>query len=150
MYDLTGSGRDAVERVEEDWTSLTRERKITSSAAYVHHKGKPVVGLWGMGFADREITLDDSLELLKFFKGNVTIIGGVPTSWRTLGKGSRTEAGWAEVYRSFDIISPWLVGRLTNNRDADAFVNGEMAADIAEAERNKIEYMPVLFPGFSS
>ena len=149
MYDLTGSGPDVVERVEEDWTRLTRDQKITSSAAYVHHKGKPVVGLWGMGFADREITLDDSLRLLKFFKGNATTIGGVPTHWRTLGRDSHKEAGWAEVYRSFDIVSPWLVGRFANNRDADVFVHSEMVADIAETERSKIEYMPVLYPGFS-
>ena len=140
---------DVVERLEEDWIRLTRDDKITESSAYVHHNGKPVVALWGIGFADRPITISQSQNLLGFFKANATVIGGVPAYWRTLDKDSRKEAGWAEVYRSFDIISPWTVGRFLNRREADDFITNVMLPDIAEVKRYGVEYMPVIFPGYS-
>ena len=77
------------------------------------------------------------------------MIGGVPAYWRTLDKDSRREAGWAEIYRSFDIISPWTVGRFLNRREADDFINNVMSRDIAEVKRYGVEYMPVIFPGYS-
>jgi hypothetical protein len=76
-------------------------------------------------------------------------MGGVPTYWRTLTADSQTDPAWAAVYRSFDIISPWAVGRYANNAGADNFRVNLIVPDLAEATNAGREYMPVIFPGFS-
>ena len=68
MYDLSGSDPEMVGRVEEDWKKLTSDPDITKEPSYVHHNGKPVVALWGTGFADRPITYEQSATLINFFK----------------------------------------------------------------------------------
>jgi hypothetical protein len=152
MYDLSGSDPNMVERVEEDWKRLTRNLNITNDPNYVYHKGKPVVGLWGMGVADRPISSQQSSTLINFFRTlpqPVTLMGGVPAYWRTLERDSHRKAEWAGIYRSFDIVSPWIVGRLANETEADRFVQERMVPDIKELDRYGIDYMPVLYPGMS-
>jgi hypothetical protein len=53
------------------------------------------------------------------------------------------------VYRSFDIVSPWTVGRFRDPRGIDRFYATEVAQDLVETRRLGIEYIPVVFPGFS-
>ena len=59
--------------------------------------------------------------IIEWFKTNAppkyraTVLGGVPAFWRTLGRDSRHDKRWNQVYRSFDIISPWTVGRYNND-----------------------------------
>jgi hypothetical protein len=94
-------------------------------------------------------------ELIDFFKSHpnpryrVTLLGGVPSRWRTLTRDSQPDPGWAQVYRSFDILSPWTVGRFRNAPGIDGFYADEVAKDLAETRARGIEYMPVLYPGFS-
>ena len=40
-----------------------------------------------------------------------TLVGGVPAYWRTLERDSKPAREWADVYRAFDVLSPWAVGR---------------------------------------
>jgi hypothetical protein len=152
MYDLSGSDPEMVRRVQEDWKRLTSDLNITKEPSYVHHKGKPVVALWGMGFGDRAITYQQSAALIQFFrsiKEPATLIGGVPTFWRTLERDSRADGEWSNIYRSFDVVSPWIVGRLKNEAEANIFVQETMTLDIKELKKIGIEYMPVLYPGMS-
>jgi hypothetical protein len=79
----------------------------------------------------------------------VTLFGGVPSRWRTLTRDSQSDAAWARVYRSFDILSPWTVGRFRDVEGIDRFYAEEVEKDLAETRRLGIEYMPVLYPGFS-
>src|SRR3989304_7570433 len=76
-------------------------------------------------------------------------MGGVPTYWRTLTGDSWSKTKGATVYRSFDILSPWTVGRYSDNASADWFRDNLIVPDMTEAAANGIEYMPVVFPGFS-
>jgi hypothetical protein len=76
-------------------------------------------------------------------------MGGVPAGWRTLQRDAQTNAAWAQVFRSFDIISPWSVGRFGNEAEADAFGTNVIAPDLNAARQCGPEYMPVIFPGFS-
>ena len=78
----------------------------------------------------------------------VTLVGGVPEHWRTLDGDSRRNAAWARVYRSFDVLSPWTVGRFSDDAGADAY-RATLAADLAAATAAGKRYMPVVFPGFS-
>ncbi len=152
MYDVSGSDPEMVEKVEEDWNRLSNDLNITKEPSYVHHNGKPVVAFWGMGFHDRPITYQQSASLIHFFrsiKEPAALIGGVPTYWRTLQKDSRGDPEWANIYRSFDVVSPWIVGRLKTGAEANRFVQETMALDIKELRKVGIEYMPVLYPGMS-
>jgi hypothetical protein len=151
MYDLSGleSGQ-GVETIKRDWTEL-RSGKAISSPSYMHHRGKPVVGLWGLGVRDRKANAGMAAALVRFFRDDakVTVLGGVAARWRTLDGDSRGEQEWADVYRSFDILSPWTVGRFRTPAEAGAFARNIMAADISATRAQGQDYMPVIFPGFS-
>ena len=84
-YDQDGHGRLEVP---------LRQVKVREDSRYLHHQGKPVVLLWGLGFRDRPWTPEQGEELVEFFKndpkyGGVYLIGGVDPFWRTLRGESR-------------------------------------------------------------
>lgn len=156
MYDISGHPRDTVvETVKRDWIYLVDTLRITESPRYLRHHGRPLVAIWGFGFRDRAPTPQQAAELIEFFKHNpdpryrVTLMGGIPSRWRTLGRDSKTEEEWSRVYRSFDIVSPWTVGRFRDDETTDRFYRDEVAPDMIETGRLGLEYMPVVFPGFS-
>jgi hypothetical protein len=156
MYDISGHPRaSVVEDVKGDWVHLVDALHITESPQYLHHRGRPLLALWGLGFVDRSPTPGQAAELIDFFKNHpdpryrVTLLGGVPARWRTLSRDSQPDPRWAGVYRSFDILSPWTVGRFRDARGIDRFYAEEVRQDLIEARRLNIEYLPVVFPGFS-
>lgn len=156
MYDISGQRESSlVERLKKDWAYLVDTMKITESSRYLKHKGKPVLAIWGFGFEDRAGTPAQAREVIRWFKSEaeakyrVTLMGGVPTAWRTLGFDSQKDPAWADVYRSFDVISPWAVGRYGDEAGADGFRDAWIAPDLRETKARGIDYMPVIFPGFS-
>ena len=62
---------------------------------------------------------DTRLTKEAFKAAGLTVMGGVPTNWRTLNSDSKTDPLWAAVYRSFDVLSPWAVGRYSTDAGAD-------------------------------
>lgn len=156
MYDISGQPSEGlVERVQEDWRSLVDTLQLTEHPRYLRHRGLPVLAIWGFGFRDRDVTPGQAARLIDFFKNNpdpryrVTLVGGVPSRWRTLGSDALEDPEWAAVYRSFDVLSPWTVGRFRDQAGADRFYEEVIAEDLAETRRLGIEYLPVIFPGFS-
>ena len=156
MYDISGQSRDTVvDAVERDWIYLVDTLRITESPQYLRHHGRPVLAIWGLGFRDRAATPEQAAELIDFFKNHrepryrVTLVGGIPARWRTLSRDSRAEQAWTDVYRSFDILSPWTVGRFQDDESIDRFYRDEVEPDLRETDRLGIGYMPVVFPGFS-
>jgi hypothetical protein len=156
MYDISGHPRETVvEAVKDDWRYMVDTLRITDSPRYLQHHGRPVLAIWGFGFRDRAPTPEQAAELIEFFKNNpepryrVTLLGGIPARWRTLSRDSQTEEAWARVYRSFDILSPWTVGRFRDEEGTDLFYREEVEPDLVETNRLGLEYMPVVFPGFS-
>mgnify|MGYP001350623564 CR=1 FL=1 len=53
------------------------------------------------------------------------------------------------MYLSFDVISPWAVGRFADASGADNFRTAQIEPDLALTNSLGIDYMPVAFPGFS-
>ena len=156
MYDISGQPRETVvQAVEDDWRYMVDILRITDSPRYLQHHGRPVLAIWGFGFRDRAPTPAQAAELIAFFKDNpepryrVTLLGGIPARWRTLSRDSQTQEAWARVYRSFDILSPWTVGRFKDEETTDRFYAEEVGPDLVETHRLGLEYMPVVFPGFS-
>ena len=156
MYDISGHpGESLTAAVKRDWMYVVDTLRVTESPRYLHHRGRPLLAIWGFGFADRSVTADQAADLIDFFKNNpdpkyrVTLLGGVPSRWRTLTADAQADAAWADVYRSFDILSPWTVGRFRDAPSTDRFYETVVVPDLAETRRLGIEYLPVLFPGFS-
>lgn len=157
MYDISnGQQSTLVNDLKNDWMHLIDEEQITRSKSYLHHRGKPIVAIWGFGFHDRIGTPSQAIELIDWFQNNLepryraTVMGGVPAGWRTLTRDSRTNSAWASIYRSFDVISPWTVGRMVDAASVDYFTKNYIVPDLAECESLGIDYLPVAFPGFSS
>jgi hypothetical protein len=144
-----------VQWLEADWKYLVDTLGVTASPRYLKDGGKPVLYLWGFGFSDRPVTPADAHTLIDWFttsadpRYRVTLVGGVPAHWRTLDSDSMTDPAWGPVYRSFDVISPWTVGRFVDAAGADTYRAMSLAPDLAAAKAAGKRYMPVVFPGFS-
>jgi hypothetical protein len=151
MYDISGQNSNTlVATLTNDWTYLSGTMGLTNSTRYLRHHGKPVVAIWGLGFTDRPGTPADAQAVINWFKAaGCMVMGGVPTNWRTLAGDSKNDPAWAAVYRSFDIISPWSVGRYNSNGGADSFRQNYIVPDLAEARLQGRDYLPVIWPGFS-
>jgi len=154
MLDLS-TGRGAkTDVVIKDWKFLCDQVKVREDSRYLHHHGKPVVLLWGLGFKDRPWTPQQGQELINFFKndpkyGGVYLIGGIDPYWRTLKGESRTDPAWSKVYRSFDAISPWDAGRYRDTASMDRVRKIAWEGDLAALKGSSTGYMPTAFPGFS-
>jgi len=156
MYDLSGGNPgELMGSLLDDWKRLVDEHKIRKDRMYLHHNGKPVVSIWGIGFSDgRKYTLKECLELITFLQedpkyGGNTVKIGVPTYWREMTRDALNDPLLHEVARKADIVSPWTVGRFGSPRDAENYVRRVSAADVAWCKENNVEYMPVVYPGFS-
>ncbi|HSV74167.1 MAG TPA: glycoside hydrolase family 71/99-like protein [Chthonomonadales bacterium] len=155
MYDLSGMGAGQMQRVKDDWKLLVDRMRITQDRAYLRHRGKPVVAIWGFGFSDgRRYTLREGIELVEFLKndpryGGCTVMLGVPTYWRTLNRDAVADPDLHRLIAMADVVSPWLVGRFGTPEDAARIGREVMAPDIAWCRERGLDYMPVVFPGFS-
>ncbi len=151
MYDISGQPTNTLVRaLTNDWSYLVHTLNLTDSPRYLQHHGKPVVAIWGFGFAGRKDTPAQARQVIDFFKAaGCTVMGGVPAYWRTLNRDAQSDPAWAPVFRSFDVISPWSVGRYDDDSGADRFRQNVIAPDLAEAVKAGRDYMPVVFPGFS-
>jgi hypothetical protein len=93
--------------------------------------------------------------------GGVYIIGGAPAHWRTGVSDANPDPEWRELWtEEFDAISPWTIGRYSDERGADAFAEEKVKGDMAhikaknedwerQGKAKKVDYMPVVFPGGS-
>jgi len=151
MYDVSGQPTNNLVRVlTNDWNHLVNAMLLTKSPRYLRHNGKPVVAIWGFGFAGRKDTPEQAQTVINYFKAaGCTVIGGVPTHWRTLNGDAQSDPAWAAVFRSFDVISPWSVGRYGDDAGADDFRRNVILPDLTETKKFGRDYMPVVFPGFS-
>jgi hypothetical protein len=145
-YDLTDAPKDRLyDLLVNDWKRLLDEEKLTKDNRYLHHKGKPVVFIWG-SFEDR---FDAALahRIIDFFKNDdrygVTLIGGCQWHWRTA-----KDKEWARAFRRFDVISPWNVGNYAITKGKRVAATHYWKADLAEADKQGMEYLPVIYPGF--
>ena len=151
MYDISGQPANTlVAALTNDWNFLVHTRHLTDSPRYLRHRGKPVVAIWGFGFAERPDTPQQAMDVINFFKASgCTVMGGVPAYWRTLKNDAQTNAAWTKAFCAFDVISPWSVGRYKDGAGADDFLRKVTAPDLAETKLHGQEYLPVIWPGFS-
>jgi hypothetical protein len=158
-YDVTGSKPDTFfEVMREDWKYLVDELKITAHPGYLRHNGRPVLSIWGPGLQENRHVPHDpakATEVIEWLRSGappayrVTYMGGTPSRWRLLSHDARPDPGWAEAYRTMDVVQPWTVGRYRDAAGADRWKVDMIVPDLAQAAKNGQLYMPVIFPGFS-
>lgn len=157
MYDLTGM-RDSLDvpLVINDWKKLVDSLRLTRGGAkqpYLYHQGKPLVALWGVGFADgRTYTLQTVRRLMDFFQhdpvyGVCALLLGVPAGWREGKADAVADTAFTGLLRRAAIIQPWFVGRFTEKNISEQ--PRRIAADLAWCQAQGIDYAPVVYPGFS-
>ena len=151
MYDMSGAKSTVLEDLKNDWIHLVDDLKITESPNYLHHNGMPVLSIWGFNVGGSKDVVDANIanQIVQWFtvdapeKYRVTLKGGVNDDWRS------QSAAWQDVYDKLDIISPWAVGRYNNATGADTYKSNVIEPDLTEATSRNIDYIPVVFPGFS-
>lgn len=157
-YDVTGVDKQTwVADVTADWRRLVDEFRVTADPGYLFFKGKPVLGIFGLGFDGAQYPEDPlaALGLLDavadpvFPMEGAALFGGVPARWRTLGGDASGDPRWTAVYKRLDIISPWTVGRFRTISEADHFMETNFARDLALTKKMGALYAPTLFPGAS-
>jgi len=157
MYDLSGLKAGEIESVVmEDWKRLVDHMQLTRDKAYLHHKGKPVVAVWGIGFGGdkRPYSLKECEALIDFLKndpeyGGNTVMIGIPSFWREQTRDAVKDKELHRVIAKADIISPWTVGRYHTPEQARRHAETVIKPDIEWAKQHGIEHLPVIFPGFS-
>ena len=154
MYDLSGCQPDDMKVLEDDWKELQtlfalcdREKNPT----YIWHNGRPLLTVWGVGFNDnRRYSIDDAAQMIARVKQDykVSVMLGVPYFWRTLDRDTENKPTLHSLIKNHvDIVMPWAVGRY--NYDTYASVAAGLHDDIKWCRDNKVDYVPLVFPGFS-
>ncbi len=157
MYDFSGVNEENKDWqvIINDWKHLVDSLKIASGGShqtYLYHRNKPLVALWGVGFPDRTNNLKSIERIIDFLKydpvyGGCSILLGVPAYWRDFGKDTEKDPYLHTLIHKADIIRPWFVGRF--NEETYPVFKSRIKDDIIWCKQNKLDYAPVVFPGFS-
>ena len=151
MYDLSGCSSSDVAYLETDWNELVESFNLLDSKVnptYLQHNGKPLVTIWGVGFNDkRNYTIADVNKLVDNLLATrkVSIMLGVPYYWRTFGNDTQKDTLLHALIKKVDIIMPWAVGRF----NITGYKPINVADDISWCKANGVDYVPLVFPGFS-
>ena len=148
MYDISGEDNGTLyERITSDWESI---KTVTNSNMYTKFNNKPLVTVWGFGFKENNCTPEVAMNIIQYFKDReCAVMGGVPAYYRSLDRDCKSDPAWKKVFRMLDVISPWTVGRYTDDKSASKYQNFTLAIDTILAWWRGQDYMPVVFPGYS-
>lgn len=150
MYDLSSMARGSIGTVLEDWRSLRRSGVDTDHAA-LRLNGRPLVAVWGIGFTKgRDYSLVECRDLVRALRAEgCAVLVGVPTGWRTGVRDASPDPMLREIVAAADAVSPWTVGRYRTPDEASVHAATIWKPDLAWCGERGIEYLPVVFPGFS-
>jgi hypothetical protein len=153
MYDLSGMPEDRIIKVFDDWRMLRDKMHITEDPAFQHHNGKPLVAIWGVAFNNeikRRPGLEQCKELIEKFKADeCSVMLGIATGWRMQDRDALQHPELHNVLLMADVLSPWSVGRFGDLPGVQRHAKKYWQQDVAWAREHNIDYMPVVFPGFS-
>ena len=151
MYDLSKLPAGGVAGVIADWKMLRAQMHMGDDPAYLHHRGKPLVAVWGVGFSDgRNYSLAECRALIEFLKADgCSVLLGVPTGWREQTRDATMDPALHDVLKTADVISPWTPGRYHNPREVARHGEDFWQPDLVWCHEQSMDYLPVVFPGFS-
>jgi PKD repeat protein len=141
MYDVSGWMNMQTE-MKADWTN--KMSAYTSSSAYAKQNGKPVVCIWGMGLNDTNHPFSSAVcvDVINWFKAQgCYVIGGVRGEWRTVND------GYTDTYNAFNMITPWLIGKIGTMSSADSYYTNVLVGDQSYCNAHGIDYQATILPG---
>lgn len=147
MWDGINYGDNMVEELKTDWKHLVDDVKVTESPNYLHHRGRPLISLWGFSVRS-EATVEQLVELIDFFHNNpeekyrASIKVGCNDDWFT-----RPE--WRDTFKDVEVVSPWTVGRYGDANGYENFANNSITPAQEWCDNNNVDFLPVNWPGFS-
>ena len=152
MYDLSGMKSGEEEFLLKDMAEVAQKYSIKErikNPSYLYHNGKPLVAVWGVGFNDnRNYGLKEAKRIIDGLKAQgFSVMLGVPTRWRELKGDTESDPRLHALIRECDIIMPWFVGRY--NQTTYPKFRKLVEEDIRWAKENRVDYAPLVFPGFS-
>jgi hypothetical protein len=150
-YDVSGMPADKTfDTLAADWKKMVDDG-TTSDGRYLHHRGRPVVQVWGFyrHSGGNAMTAELANRLIDFFKAPgpyaAFLLGGGDWDWR-----KNIDPEWQAVYRRLDAYAPWNVGNYVT--DAAGVKHASMAnwpEDQRDCEQHHTVWIPVVYPGFS-
>lgn len=156
MYDLSGMKAEDYTTVISDWKQLIDHYQFNRKEMYenyLFHRGKPLVAVWGAGFNDgRKYRLKEVEKIVDFLKndpvyGGCAVLLGVPAWWRELTHDTQNDTFLHTIIKKVDIVQPWFVGRY--NESTYPPFKQHIKDDIAWCVAYRLDYVPVIYPGFS-
>jgi hypothetical protein len=153
MWDVSGDN-DAVASIEKDWPYLVDTLKITESPRYQKHRGRPLVSIWGFATTNNSSPPSALATLIDYFHNNpnpayrASVMGGME-GWNN--------ATWKPVATTLDVISDWDVGGYAYHAnipnpyvELDNYLTNTLIPEAHICAAAGIDYMPVIWPGFSA
>jgi hypothetical protein len=161
-YDITDCDRDDYKDLLADLDELNSKYNFfsrTGSKTFLHHNGKPLIAIGGIGWEDDGVDISDRgylREAQYIIDGlrsrGYSIMMRVPAHWRITGGQFVTSAtNQAKFYTQLkrcDIVMPWHVGAYSEENYLGTWPN-RIKDDIAWCKTNALDYVPVVYPGFS-
>lgn len=147
MWDVTGASESEYDdMIKADWNNLIS--KYVGKEGYLHEGGKPVVCIFGLGIKQTpQPSASNVVSLLNWLKRRAYVIGSGPYGWRS-GDGDSL-SNYGSVYKSFDAIMPWAVGRYGSVNSFNSKFNQVVKGDAELCKSRGQDYAPMAFPGFS-
>lgn len=146
--------------IENDFNSIYNQyqNKITDPNLYAHEtnkngESKPVICLWGLGVSGRIGTNTDYIQIIDWFKNKgFYVIGGLDQYFYDTNRPD--QASKHQAYKKLDMISPWYVNSFADNgNEIKNFYLNQVKNGLNFCKQandyNSIDFMPVVFPGFS-
>lgn len=132
MYDLSGLRAGEVEAVvAADFRRLHRDG-VFADPHYLRFGGRPLVAVWGVGFADgRAYSLAECAALVDVLHddpevGGNAVMLGVPHGFREGDRDAVDDPALQALTARVEVLSPWSVGRYR---------------DLAEVRRNRARHL---------
>jgi hypothetical protein len=133
MYDC-----NATDNIEADWTNtIVNTQHLTSSSAYAHQNGKPVVALWGVGYSGRG-AVADWVNTINFFKNQGCYVIVCPSD------GFSTDTAYQAAYNDGNMIMAWMVGKTAASNWPNLYTT-----DLTYCNAHNLDYQADMYPGFS-
>ncbi len=133
MYDCS-----ATDPVETDWTNtIVNTQHLTSSSAYAHQNGKPVVALWGVGVSGRG-SVADWENTINWFKNQGCYVIVCPLD------NFATDTANQPAYNAGNMIMAWMVGKTAASNWPNLYTT-----DLNYCNAHGLDYQADMYPGFA-
>ncbi len=162
-YDLTGMSPGDTAKLFTDVDAIIARHNILNKAAYpnyLYHKGKPLIAIGGVGMskdtAGTDVGLLDAADVIikGLKKRGFSIMIRVVANWRDLSNSGvvqdpADQLQFQRILKEIDIIMPWHVGAYRESTYVSDKWSSKIKGDIDWCKVNGIDYVPVIYPGFS-